>query len=134
MIHFVAKWAQGKTANQEGWLQALYSLACKGKGNGSIVFYTFPQLIVNKVVERTGGGPVVSSLMAATNLPVVARGPYVLWRRQSSAPSRQRPRPETSPVRAPKVHDGLAAEAGQVGVRGECPEQSAAHPRSPDPE
>ncbi len=33
-------------------------MACQDKkrlGTGSIVFYAFPQEVVNKVVERTGG-------------------------------------------------------------------------------
>ena len=38
--------------------QGPIQLGVQGKGNGSIVFYTFPQLIVDKIVERTGGRPV----------------------------------------------------------------------------
>jgi hypothetical protein len=41
-----------------GYLQALHEIACRGKGRGSIVFYAFPQELVNQIVERTGGRPV----------------------------------------------------------------------------
>ena len=58
LITFVQKWASQKTANREGWLQALYNRTTSGKGSGSIVFYAFPQEIVDQVVARTGGRPV----------------------------------------------------------------------------
>lgn len=55
LITFVEKWASQKTTNREGWLQALYDRTTSGKGNGSIVFYAFPQEVVDQIVERTGG-------------------------------------------------------------------------------
>ena len=55
LITFVQKWASLKTVNRDGWLQALYNRTTCGKGNGSIVFYAFPQEIVDQVVARTGG-------------------------------------------------------------------------------
>ena len=55
LITFVQKWASQKAANREGWLQALYNRTTSGKGNGSIVFYAFPQEIVDQIVARTGG-------------------------------------------------------------------------------
>lgn len=58
LITFVQKWASQKTDDREGWLQALYNRTTCGKGNGSIVFYAFPQEIVDQVVARTGGRPV----------------------------------------------------------------------------
>ena len=58
LITFVQKWASLKTVNRDGWLQALYNRTTCGKGNGSIVFYAFPQEIVDQVVARTGGRPV----------------------------------------------------------------------------
>ena len=58
MITFVEKWAQGKTENRDGWLQALYNRTTRGKGHGSIVFYAFPQQIVDHIVARTGGRPI----------------------------------------------------------------------------
>jgi hypothetical protein len=58
LINFVRKWAERKNGNRLGYLQALHEIACRGKGTGSIVFYAFPQELVNQVVERTGGRPV----------------------------------------------------------------------------
>jgi hypothetical protein len=55
LITFVQKWASQKATNREGWLQALYNRTTSGKGNGSIVFYAFPQEIVDQIVARTGG-------------------------------------------------------------------------------
>jgi hypothetical protein len=56
MIHLVRKWAERKSANAFDWLAALYAITCKGsKSTGSIVFYAFPQELVNMIAERTGG-------------------------------------------------------------------------------
>lgn len=57
LILIVRKWAQSKEERAIDWLSALYASACRGTGNGSIVFYAFPQQIVNLIVERTGGRP-----------------------------------------------------------------------------
>jgi len=58
-ICLVRKWADRKTENRQGWLQALHSKVCQGQGVGSIVFYAFPQELVNGIVERTGGRPIL---------------------------------------------------------------------------
>jgi hypothetical protein len=56
MIHLVRKWAERKSANAFDWLAALYAITCKGsKSTGSLVFYAFPQELVNMIAERTGG-------------------------------------------------------------------------------
>jgi hypothetical protein len=56
MIHLVRKWAERKSANAFDWLAALYAITCKGsRSTGSIVFYAFPQELVNMIAERTGG-------------------------------------------------------------------------------
>jgi hypothetical protein len=62
LISFVRKWAERKTENRLGWLQAMYEIVCRGKGQGSIVFYAFPQEIVDQVVERTGGRPITVAI------------------------------------------------------------------------
>ncbi len=62
LIGFVRKWAERKTDNRLGWLQALYEIVCRGKGQGSIVFYAFPQEVVDQVVERTGGRPITVAI------------------------------------------------------------------------
>jgi hypothetical protein len=62
LISFVRKWAERKTVNRLGWLQALYEIVCRGKGQGSIVFYAFPQEVVDQIVERTGGRPITVSV------------------------------------------------------------------------
>ena len=62
LISFVGKWAERKTENRLGWLQALYEIVCRGKGQGSIVFYAFPQELVDQIVERTGGRPITVAI------------------------------------------------------------------------
>ena len=63
MIHLVRKWAERKSANPCDWLAALYAITCKGsKSTGSIVFYAFPQELVNLIAERTGGRQVTVSI------------------------------------------------------------------------
>ena len=63
MIHLVRKWAERKSANACDWLAALYAITCKGsKSTGSIVFYAFPQELVNMIAERTGGRQVTVSI------------------------------------------------------------------------
>ena len=63
MIHLVRKWAERKSANAFDWLAALYAITCKGsKSTGSIVFYAFPQELVNMIAERTGGRPVTVAI------------------------------------------------------------------------
>ena len=59
VISLVRKWAEKKTDNRRGWLQALHSKVCQGQGVGSIVFYAFPQELVDGIVERTGGRPIM---------------------------------------------------------------------------
>ena len=67
LIHMICKWAQEKNGNRPAYLSALHAIACKRstacqdedrRGTGSIVFYAFPQEVVNKIVERTGGRPI----------------------------------------------------------------------------
>lgn len=67
LIHMIRMWAQEKNGNRLAYLSALHAIACKrasacpGKdrqGTGSIVFYAFPQEVVDKIVERTGGRPI----------------------------------------------------------------------------
>jgi hypothetical protein len=63
MIHLVRKWAERKSANACDWLAALYAITCKGsKSTGSIVFYAFPQELVNLIADRTGGRQVTVSI------------------------------------------------------------------------
>lgn len=63
MIHLVRKWAERKSQNAYDWLAALYAITCKGsKSTGSIVFYAFPQELVNMIAERTGGRPVTVAI------------------------------------------------------------------------
>jgi hypothetical protein len=58
-ICLVRKWAERKQENRRGWHQALHSKVCQGQGIGSIVFYAFPQELVDGIVERTGGRPIM---------------------------------------------------------------------------
>ena len=55
IISYVRVWAGSKTENRMGWLQALHRVVSNGQGSGSILFHAFPQELVNKLSERTGG-------------------------------------------------------------------------------
>jgi hypothetical protein len=76
LIHIVRMWAQEKNDNRLAYLSALHAIACKNavawqgqdrQGTGSIVFYAFPQEVVNKIVERTGGRPIIVTVPELCN-------------------------------------------------------------------
>jgi hypothetical protein len=54
----IRSWADGKQDNRRGWCQALHRVVCGGQGNGSLLFYAFPQEVLDKIAERTGSNPV----------------------------------------------------------------------------
>jgi hypothetical protein len=58
----VQAWGDGKKQNRPGWCQALHTIICAGKGNGSLLFHAFPQEIIDKIVEETGSNPVQVSV------------------------------------------------------------------------
>jgi len=48
--------AQNKAEKPHGWLQALNRVVCNGeRSSGSILFSAFPQELILKLAERTGG-------------------------------------------------------------------------------
>ena len=56
---YIRIWAQDKTGNRKGWLQALNRVVSTGeRSTGSILFLAFPQEMILKLAERTGGKPV----------------------------------------------------------------------------
>lgn len=55
IISYVRVWAASKTDNRMGWCQALNRVVCNGQGSGSILFHAFPQELVAKLAEQTGG-------------------------------------------------------------------------------
>src|SRR5437660_784099 len=55
IISYVRVWAASKTENRSGWCQALNRVVCNGQGSGSILFHAFPQELVAKLAEQTGG-------------------------------------------------------------------------------
>jgi hypothetical protein len=56
ILAFVRIWAQNKVENRMGWLQALNRVVCNGqRSSGSILFLAFPQEMIVKLAERTGG-------------------------------------------------------------------------------
>ena len=59
LIYFAQKWAAGKKDNRSGWAQALLSIVSHGKGRGALLFQTFAQELVDSLVEKTGGRPVM---------------------------------------------------------------------------
>jgi hypothetical protein len=58
----VQAWGEGKKQNRRGWCQALHTIICAGKGNGSLLFHAFPQEIIEKIAEETGSNPVEVSV------------------------------------------------------------------------
>jgi hypothetical protein len=59
VLAFIRIWAQNKAENRMGWLQALNRIVCTGqRSSGSILFLAFPQELILKLAERTGGRPV----------------------------------------------------------------------------
>jgi hypothetical protein len=59
VLAFIRIWAQDKAENRMGWLQALNRIVCTGqRSSGSILFLAFPQELILKLAERTGGKPV----------------------------------------------------------------------------
>ena len=59
VLAFIRIWAQNKEENRMGWLQALNRIVCTGqRSSGSILFLAFPQELILKLAERTGGKPV----------------------------------------------------------------------------
>ena len=56
VLAFIRIWAQNKLENRMGWLQALNRIVCNGqRSSGSILFLAFPQEMIVKLAERTGG-------------------------------------------------------------------------------
>jgi hypothetical protein len=68
LIDQVRIWAQSKSGTRLAYLSALHAIVCRDRrpsqeydfvpGTGSIVFYAFPQEVVDQIAERTGGRPV----------------------------------------------------------------------------
>jgi hypothetical protein len=55
IISYVRVWAASKRENRMGWCQALNRVVCQGQGSGSILCHAFPQELIVKLAERTGG-------------------------------------------------------------------------------
>jgi hypothetical protein len=61
IISFLKVWAQNKTTSRMAWAQALNSIVCRVKSNGdyrptgSLMYITFPQELVTRLAEITGG-------------------------------------------------------------------------------
>jgi hypothetical protein len=56
VLAFIRIWAQNKTENRFAWLQALNRVVSRGeRSSGSILFLAFPQELIVKLAERTGG-------------------------------------------------------------------------------
>jgi hypothetical protein len=68
MVNALQKWGSSKNRMRLSYLSALHAIVCRERrtvpdpnlvtGTGSIVFYSFPQEVVNQIAERTGGRPV----------------------------------------------------------------------------
>jgi hypothetical protein len=68
LINGLQKWSSSKNGTRLSYLSALHAIVCRERrsapdanmvtGTGSIVFYSFPQEVVNQIAERTGGRPV----------------------------------------------------------------------------
>ena len=68
LVNGLQKWSGSKNGTRLSYLSALHAIVCRERrsapdpnmvtGTGSIVFYSFPQEVVNQIAERTGGRPV----------------------------------------------------------------------------
>lgn len=66
LANIIRKWAEKKTGRELDWLTALWDFCSRSKrpdanrqfSSGSLPFHAFPQLIVDQIVERTGGRPI----------------------------------------------------------------------------
>ncbi|MGE5111634.1 MAG: hypothetical protein ACM3JB_12295 [Acidobacteriaceae bacterium] len=77
LIDQVRIWAQTKNGTRLAHLSALHAIVCRDRrpdpehelvpGTGSIVFYAFPQEVVNQIAERTGGRPVTVEIPDLTD-------------------------------------------------------------------
>ena len=71
LINIIRKWAERKNDRALDWLTAVWDYCSKSRrpghnghraSTGSLAFYAFPQLLVDQIVERTGGRPITVSL------------------------------------------------------------------------
>jgi len=72
LVNIVRKWAERKEDRALDWLTALWDYTSRSRrpdgganrraSSGSIVFYAFPQRVVDQIVERTGGRPITVAL------------------------------------------------------------------------
>ncbi|HLJ25269.1 MAG TPA: hypothetical protein VKY85_01010 [Candidatus Angelobacter sp.] len=67
-ISWVRVWAGSKKENRAGWLQALHTVVCSGKGSGGILFHAFPQEMIDKLAAKTGGMSIRVSLPDLTGI------------------------------------------------------------------
>jgi hypothetical protein len=68
LVNGLQKWSSSKNGTRLSYLSALHAIVCRERratadanfvpGTGSIVFYSFPQEVVNQIAARTGGRPV----------------------------------------------------------------------------
>jgi hypothetical protein len=69
LVNGLQKWSSSKNGTRLSYLSALHAIVCRERratadpnfvaGTGSIVFYSFPQEVVDQIAERTGGRPVI---------------------------------------------------------------------------
>ena len=70
LINIIRKWAERKEDRALDWLTALWDHCSRSRRTdanrpptvGSIVFYAFPQHVVDQIVEKTGGRPITVAL------------------------------------------------------------------------
>ena len=67
-ISWIRVWAGSKKENRAGWLQALHTVVCNGKGSGGILFHAFPQEMIDMLAVKTGGTSVRVSLPDLTGI------------------------------------------------------------------
>lgn len=67
-ISWVRVWAGSKKGNRAGWLQALHTVVCNGRGSGAILFHAFPQEMIDRLAATTGGKAVRISVLDLTGI------------------------------------------------------------------
>jgi hypothetical protein len=70
IISYVRVWASSKSENRMGWCQAMNRVVSNGQGSGSILFHAFPQELVAKLAEQTGGKAVRVALPEVSGMSI----------------------------------------------------------------
>ena len=146
ILAFIRIWAQNKAENRMGWLQALNRIVCTGqRSSGSILFLAFPQELILKLAERTGGKPVrvqwmrpedfqwstqSPAAMSDVEIGLDANGKIAGYQIDHYMPAMQDDRPIVAVLAGQEPAEGLV-DLGSVGSAGDVPGPARDAPQLP---